>query len=63
MALPSILREILVCPRCRGELQFHEEQKEIHCLTCQLAYPIEDDVPTMLPQEARPLGEVTPERK
>jgi len=56
MALPAILKELLVCPRCKGELRFHEERGEIHCEACRLVYAIEDDIPNMLIPEARPLG-------
>ena len=53
--LDKELLEILVCPQCKGDLEFHEEKQEIHCLACKLIYAIEDDVPTMLISEARPL--------
>jgi len=53
--LDEELRKILVCPRCRGELEIHEEAQEILCLACQLAYPIDGGVPVMLIDEARPL--------
>ena len=55
MALSPLLRDVLVCPRCHGGLEFHEEAGEVHCLTCRLAYPIRDDIPEMLPERARPL--------
>ena len=55
MALAPVLKEILVCPKCKGELEFHEDRHEIHCLACRLIYRIEDDVPTMLIDEARPM--------
>jgi uncharacterized protein YbaR (Trm112 family) len=55
MALSPELKEILVCPRCKGDLEFHEDRQEIHCLRCRLVYAIEDDLPVMLVEEARPL--------
>jgi len=55
MPLNPELKEILVCPKCKGDLQFHEDQKEIHCLHCRLIYDIKDDIPVMLVEEARPL--------
>ena len=55
MALSPELKDILVCPKCRGDLRFHEDRAEIHCLTCRLSYPIVDDIPVMLIDEARPL--------
>jgi uncharacterized protein YbaR (Trm112 family) len=50
------LKEILACPKCKGELEFHEERSEILCLRCQLAFAIRDDIPVMLVDEARPLS-------
>ncbi len=55
MALSSDLKEILVCPKCRGDLDFHEDKNEIHCKKCKLIYEIRDDIPVMLTEEARPL--------
>lgn len=49
------LKEILACPRCKGELEFHEPEAEIHCLACRLAFRIDDGIPVMLLDEARPL--------
>ncbi len=61
MALPAILKELLVCPQCKGELRFLEERAQIHCQACQLCFAIEEDVPNMLIAEARPLD--TSERR
>jgi uncharacterized protein len=55
MALAPELKEILACPRCKGGLEFHEDEGEIHCPTCRLAYAIRDGIPVMLVDEARPL--------
>ncbi len=54
MALAPELKEILACPKCKGELAFHEEKSEIHCLRCRLIYTIQDGIPVMLVEEARP---------
>ncbi len=54
-ALPPELKEILACPRCKGELEFREQEGEIHCLACRLAFRIDDGIPVMLLDEARPL--------
>ena len=56
MALSPELKEILACPKCKGELEFREEEGEIRCLACRLAYRIEDGIPVMLVEEARALG-------
>jgi uncharacterized protein YbaR (Trm112 family) len=57
MALSAELKEILACPKCKGDLEFREEEGEILCRACKLAYPIKDDIPVMLVDEARPLAE------
>lgn len=54
--LDEALKKMLVCPECRGELEMHEEVQEIHCLACKVIYPIEDDIPVMLREEAKPLS-------
>ena len=49
------LLEILVCPLCKGALVLHKEQQELICKLDRLAYPIRDDIPVMLEDEARKL--------
>lgn len=49
------LLEILVCPVCKGPLDYHKVQAELVCKPCRLAYPIRDDIPVMLEDEARSL--------
>jgi uncharacterized protein YbaR (Trm112 family) len=55
MSLSPQLLAILVCPKCKGELEFRDAQNEIVCHHCKLVYRIEDDIPVMLVDEARPL--------
>lgn len=50
------LLEILVCPICKGPLVFRKPSAELICRVDRLAYPIRDDIPVMLEQEARQLG-------
>jgi uncharacterized protein YbaR (Trm112 family) len=54
-ALAPELKEILACPRCKGELEFREAESEIRCLACRLAFRIDDGIPVMLLDEAKPL--------
>ena len=54
MSLPPELLEILVCPKCRGELEYRVEPESLLCHTCRLVYPIEDGIPIMLIDEAKP---------
>ena len=49
------LLEILVCPLCKGPLVYNKEQQELICKPDRLAYPIRDDIPVMLEDEARKL--------
>jgi uncharacterized protein YbaR (Trm112 family) len=50
------LLEILVCPVCKGPLDHRKERQELVCKPCKLAYPIRDDIPVMLEEEARQLS-------
>ncbi|MCB1959722.1 MAG: Trm112 family protein [Rhodocyclaceae bacterium] len=47
------LLEILVCPVCKGPLDYHRAEAELVCKACRLAYPVRDDIPVMLEDEAR----------
>ncbi|MCD6417507.1 Trm112 family protein [bacterium] len=52
------LLDILVCPQCKGELEYRTEPEEVLiCRSCKLVYPVKDDIPVMLPDEAKPLDE------
>jgi uncharacterized protein len=54
MALAPELKEILACPKCKGELVFPEDGREVRCERCRLAYRVEGEIPVMLVEEARP---------
>lgn len=51
------LLEILVCPICKGQLRYDKAKAELVCKVDRLAYPIRDDIPVMLEDEARQLSE------
>ena len=53
--MDSKLLDILVCPICKGKLYFDKEAAELICRVDRLAYPIRDDIPVMLEEEARKL--------
>jgi uncharacterized protein len=55
MAIAQELKDVLACPKCKGELEFREAQQQIVCQACKLVYRIEDDIPVMLIDEAKPL--------
>jgi uncharacterized protein YbaR (Trm112 family) len=46
------LKEILVCPHCHGELTEDEANSRLRCSGCGLAYPVRDEIPVMLIEEA-----------
>ena len=50
------LLDILVCPVCKGPLVYNKAQQELICKADRLAYPIRDDIPVMLEEEARQLA-------
>ena len=50
------LLEILVCPVCKSPLHLNATKQELICKADRLAYPIRDDVPVMLVDEARALS-------
>jgi uncharacterized protein YbaR (Trm112 family) len=49
------LLEILVCPVCKGQLVYDKPKAELICKVDRLAFPIRDDIPVMLEEEARQL--------
>jgi len=49
------LLEILVCPLCKGKLLYRKDAGELVCKADRLAYPVKDDIPVMLEEEARKL--------
>ena len=53
MALDAKLLEILACPNCRGDVEYREDQQIIECVgECRYRYPVRDDIPVMLIDEA-----------
>jgi uncharacterized protein YbaR (Trm112 family) len=55
MAISKELLEILACPQCKGEVVLTEGQDGLACHACKLLYPIKDDIPIMLIDEAQRL--------
>lgn len=56
------LLDILVCPLCKGPLRYERQQGELICKADRLAYPIRDDIPVMLEEEARVVSDEEAER-
>ncbi len=58
MTLPAELLEILVCPKSKSALEYHTSPVEaLVCRECRLVYVVQDGIPIMLIDEARPLHE------
>jgi uncharacterized protein YbaR (Trm112 family) len=56
MSLDPELRALLVCPRCKGALEYRSAPSEsLACRACRLVYAVEEDIPVLLIDEATPL--------
>jgi uncharacterized protein len=56
VALSQDLLDILACPKCKGPIKLNETTDGLVCGTCKLLYPIKDDIPIMLIDEAKPIA-------
>jgi uncharacterized protein len=54
------LLDILACPLCKGPLQYSKTQQVLVCRADRLAYPVRDDIPVMLEEEAQALEPTDP---
>lgn len=54
MPISPALLELLVCPKCHSDLDIDEAQSQLACVNdeCSLVYPIRDDIPVMIIEEA-----------
>ena len=57
MALNKELLEILACPKCKSELVLTDPEDGLVCHSCMVVYPIKEEIPIMLMDEAVPLIE------
>lgn len=55
--MDSRLLDILVCPICKGPLVYRSAPGELVCKADRLAFPVRDDIPVMLEDEARKLSQ------
>lgn len=53
MPVDNKLLAILVCPLCKGDLEYDKDAEELICKPDRLAFPVKDDIPVMLASEAR----------
>jgi uncharacterized protein YbaR (Trm112 family) len=56
MSVSKELLDILCCPKCKGDIRLNESKDGLICDSCKLMYPIKDDIPVMLVDEATPVG-------
>lgn len=54
MTVSKELLAILVCPKCKGELDYRESESALVCHSCRVRYPVRDGIPVMLIDEAMP---------
>jgi len=52
MSLSPQLLEILVCPKCKGTIEYRESESVLVCPVCRLRYEVRDDIPIMLIDDA-----------
>lgn len=55
MALEKELLDIIVCPKCKGDLIYEEEKERLICKVCCVFYPVKEDIPILLIDEAQPI--------
>jgi len=53
MAISQELLDILVCPVCKTPVKFTPDNSGLKCQTCKRVYPVRDEIPVMLPEEAK----------
>ena len=55
MPIKKELLEILCCPKCKRDIELNSSGDGLVCKSCKLLFPIKDDIPIMLIDEAIPL--------
>jgi LSD1 subclass zinc finger protein len=53
MGIPKYALDILVCPICKTKLELLSDSSGLKCVSCRRVYPVRDDIPVMLPEEAK----------
>ncbi len=56
MAIRKEILDVLACPKCKGDIIMTEDGTGIICKTCKLRYPVRDDIPFMLEDEAEKIA-------
>jgi len=53
MTVPEYALDILVCPVCKTRVELLADESGLKCVTCRRVYPVRDEIPVMLPEEAK----------
>ncbi len=53
MGLSRELLDILVCPQCKGELEYRLSPEQLECQACRLVFAVKENIPIMLLDQAR----------
>ncbi|MGB7280861.1 MAG: Trm112 family protein [Candidatus Acidiferrum sp.] len=53
MAISQQLLDILACPICKTPVKLTPDSSGLKCGTCRRVYPVRDDIPVMLVEEAK----------
>ncbi|MDQ3652399.1 MAG: Trm112 family protein [Acidobacteriota bacterium] len=63
MAISQDLVEIMICPACKGKVELKADGSAIKCVACRRVYPIRNDIPSMLVEEATIEDETVPPQR
>ena len=55
MSLSKDLIDILACPKCKGTIELRPDESAFECQACRLVYPVVDEIPNFIIEEAKPL--------
>jgi len=53
VGIPKYVLDILVCPVCKTRVELLSDGSGLKCVSCRRVYPVRDDIPVMLPEEAK----------
>jgi uncharacterized protein YbaR (Trm112 family) len=53
MTIPKYALDILVCPVCKARVELLSDESGLKCVSCRRVYPVRDEIPVMLPEEAK----------
>jgi hypothetical protein len=63
LAIPKYALDILVCPVCKSRVELLPDESGLKCVSCRRIYPIRDEIPVMLPEEAKIEGDSSNEKQ